>query len=66
MTVPITRPTTFTLVVLGANGQTLTRTASVSPVAVAPVAQISATLHSPGLALVTWSTTNAVSASING
>lgn len=65
-TVAIAGPTTFTLVALGANGQTLTRTATVSPVAVAPTARISATLQSPGLALVTWSTTNAVSAAING
>lgn len=65
-TVPISGPTTFTLIAIGANGQTLTRTATVSPVTALPTAQISATLQSPGLAFITWSTTNAVSASLNG
>ncbi|MCC7179421.1 MAG: fibronectin type III domain-containing protein [Acidobacteria bacterium] len=68
-TVPITQTTTYTLVATGSGGS-VTRTATVSVTAPAPApaptASLTATLQSANTALVTWSTTNATSASING
>ena len=64
-TIPVTATTTFTLVATNADGATVTRTATVTVSVPAPTATITATL-SGGNAVVTWSTTNAVSARING
>jgi hypothetical protein len=62
----VTQTTTYTLVASGAGGS-VTRTATVTISTVpAPTASITATLQSPNTALVTWTTSNATSASING
>lgn len=64
--VPVTAQTTFSLVARAADGRTATASATVSPTsAPAPTAQITATLRN-NAATVTWGTTNATSASING
>ncbi len=64
--VPVTATTTFTLVATNASGVTATRSATVTVAGpAAPTAQITATLQGSNAA-ITWSTTNAVSASING
>lgn len=64
--VPVTAQTTFTLVARAADNRTATASATVSPTNTpAPTAQITATLRN-GTATVTWQTTNATSASING
>lgn len=63
-TVPISGTTTFTLIATSAAGLTTTRSATVT--VSGPTATITATLQSPGNARVTWSTTNATSARING
>jgi len=67
-TTTVTSPTTFTLVARNAAGQTATASASVSPSSSpsAPTAQISSTLGANNLATLTWQTTNAISATING
>ncbi|MEZ5416176.1 MAG: fibronectin type III domain-containing protein [Vicinamibacterales bacterium] len=57
--------TTFTLVATGAGG-TVTRSASVTATQPVPTASIRASLQNPTTALVSWSTTNATSATING
>ena len=67
-TVPITATTTYTLIATSASGATATKSATVTvaPPA-APTAQITATLQAGGTtALVSWQTTNAIDASING
>jgi hypothetical protein len=64
-TVAIAATTTFTLVATGPGG-TATASATVTINPTLPTAQITATLTAPNLATVTWSTTNATSASING
>lgn len=66
-TVIIRGPTTFTLEARSPQGQTLTRAVTVTPVTTAaPTARISATWLSTGKARVSWSTTNAERAAING
>jgi hypothetical protein len=66
-TVSVTTQTTFVLTATAADGRTATASATVTPVAIpAPTAQISATLGANNVATVTWATTNAVNANING
>jgi hypothetical protein len=65
-TVSATTSTTFTLVARNAAGQTATATATVAPSSPAPTATITATRQSATTALVTWQTTNATSATLNG
>lgn len=67
-TVPVSATTTFTIVATGASGATATQSATVTVTTapVTPTATISASLQSATSALVTWSTTNATSAVING
>ena len=67
-TIPVSATTTFTLVARSASGATATQSATVTvtPPAAPPTAQITASLQNPTTALVTWSTTNAASARING
>ena len=60
---PVTAPTTFQLVATGAGG---TATASATVTFPAPAAAISATLGANNVATVTWQTTNASAATING
>jgi hypothetical protein len=64
-TVPVSATTTFTLVATGPGGTT-TRTATVTVTAPAPTATLTASLQGGTSALLTWSTTNATSATING
>ena len=65
-TVTVTQTTTYTLTATGAGG-TATASATVNITApTAPTASITATLQSPNSALVSWQTTNATSARING
>ena len=66
MSVSSTTSTTFTLVARNAAGATATDTATVAPATTAPTANITATRQSATTALVTWQTTNATSATING
>lgn len=63
--VPVTATTTFTLVATGAGGS-VTRTATVTVTQPTPTASITATLQGSTSALVTWSTTNATTVTING
>ena len=66
-TVTVTSQTTFTLVARNAAGQTATASATVNPSSPSgPTAQISSTLGANNLATLTWQTTNATSATING
>jgi hypothetical protein len=66
-TVTVASQTTFTLTARNATGQTATASATVTPSSSsAPTAQISSTLGANNLATLTWQTTNAVSATING
>jgi hypothetical protein len=67
-TVTVSSPTTFTIVARNAAGQTATASATVTPSSSpsAPTAQISSTLGANNLATLTWQTTNATSATING
>ena len=65
-TVAISSQTTFTITALAADGRTATASATATPSTAAPTAHITATLQAGGTALVSWQTTNAVSASING
>jgi hypothetical protein len=65
-TVAVSSQTTFTITARAADGRTATASATVTPTTAAPTAQITATLQANGTALVSWQTTNAVSASING
>jgi len=66
-TTTVSGQTTFTLVARNAAGQTATASATVTPSAPsAPTAQITATLGANNVATVTWRTTNATSATING
>ena len=58
--------TSFTIVAQNAAGQTATAVTVVTPTAGAPTAQITATLGANNVATVTWQTTNATSATING
>ena len=65
--VAVSAQTTFTLVARAADGRTATASATVTPtIGPAPTAQITATLSNNNTANVSWQTTNAVSASING
>jgi len=66
MSVSSTTSTTFTLVARNAAGATATDTATVAPAGTAPTANITATRQSATTALVSWQTTNATSATING
>lgn len=65
-TVSSTTSTTFTLVARNASGQTATASATVTAASGAPTAAIQATMQGPTTARVTWQSTNAVSATING
>jgi hypothetical protein len=66
-TVSVSVTTTFTIVATSASGATATQSATVTvAAAAAPTAQITATLSNSTTALVSWQTTNAVSAVING
>jgi hypothetical protein len=67
-TVAVTAQTTFTLVARASDGRTAQASATVTPTSTTPppTAQISATLESSNSARVTWQTTNAVRATING
>ncbi len=67
--VTVATTTTFALVATGASGATATQsaTATVTPTPTpAPTAAITATMQNATTALVTWQSTNAVSATING
>ncbi len=66
--VPVSATTTFTIVATSASGATATQSATVTvtPPPAAPTAQITATLQNGTTAVVTWQTTNATSARING
>lgn len=64
-TVPISTTTTFTLVATGAGGS-VTRTATVTVTPPTPSASLTAALQSSTSALVTWSTSNATSVTLNG
>ena len=69
MPVTIATTTTFTLVATSSSGATASRsaTATVTPAPTpAPTAAITATMQNATTALVTWQTTNAVSAALNG
>lgn len=65
---PISGTTTFTLVARSATGVMATSTATVTPppTPVVPTAWISAALAGPTTAEITWATTNAVKATLNG
>jgi len=67
---PISGPTTYTIVARNSAGQTATDTVTVGGTAggqtPAPTAKINASLESPTTAFVTWTTTNATSATLNG
>ena len=65
-TFPVSATTTFTLVARNASGATATANATVTIGAAAPTAAIQASLETSTRARVTWQTTNAVSATING
>lgn len=64
--VDVTTQTTFTLTATAADGRTATSSATVTPNTAPPTASIAATLGANYAATITWQTTNAVSASING
>jgi len=64
--VAVSAQTTFTLTARAADGRTATASATVTPNTAPPTAQITAVLQGNGTALVSWQTTNAVNASING
>ena len=67
--VTISATTTFTVVATSSSGATATQsaTATVTPAPTpAPTATITATMQNATTALVTWQTTNAVNATING
>ncbi len=68
MTVTVSATTTFTLVATSANNATATQSATVTitPPATVPTAQITATMQNATTALVSWQTTNATLARING
>ena len=66
-TVTVNASTTFTLTATSSTGTTARATATVSPTtATSPTARIQASMQSANTALVSWQTTNATSASING
>ena len=68
-TVQISATTTFTLVATSASGATATQSATVTVTPApppAPTAQLTAILQNPTTAALSWQTTNAVSATING
>ncbi|HTM30222.1 MAG TPA: hypothetical protein VL263_02905 [Vicinamibacterales bacterium] len=72
--IAVSGPTTFTIVARNTAGQTATANVTVGGSggggggggSTAPTATINATLESPTWAIVTWSTNNATSATING
>ena len=71
---PVSGPTTFTIVARNTAGQTATANVTVGGTSggggggsgPAPTAAINASLDSPTTAFVTWTTTNATSATLNG
>jgi hypothetical protein len=65
-TIAVTATTTFTIVARNAAGATATASATVTLSAPPPTATIQATLITANSARVTWSTTNATSATLNG
>ena len=66
-TVTVNTSTTFTLTATSSTGTTARATATVTPTtAPAPTARIQASMQSANTALVSWQTTNATAASING
>jgi hypothetical protein len=69
-TFPVNATTTYTIVATGSTGLTATSSATVNVVApppvTAPTATITASLQNASTALVSWQTTDAASATLNG